>query len=188
MSTKKAHSAVVQALDEVLVALDGLEQSDQLWVLQTVWSRLGIASAPAPAAGSMARGLPAPTPISAMPASTDPKTFIRQKAPINDVQRVACLAYFLTHVRGTPHFKSRDIAALNTDAAGPRINMSRAVNNAANQNHYLAPAGGGKKQITSRGEDVVNALPDQEAVRAADVDSRPVKRKRTGVKKASRKD
>ncbi len=30
---------------------------------------------------------------------------------------------------------------------------------------FLSQAGGGKKQITSIGEDIVNALPDQEAVK-----------------------
>ena len=47
-----------------------------------------------------------------------PKEFLFQKQPKTDVERVACLAYYLTHYRGTPHFKTVDISKLNTEAAG----------------------------------------------------------------------
>ena len=45
-------------------------------------------------------------------------------------------------------------------------NASFAARNAVN-NQYLAPAGGGKKQISPRGEAIVKALPDRIAVAAA---------------------
>src|SRR5579863_777343 len=49
--------------------------------------------------------------------SISPKEFLRQKQPRTDVERVACLAYYLTHYRDTPYFKTLDISQLNTEAA-----------------------------------------------------------------------
>jgi hypothetical protein len=42
-------------------------------------------------------------------AGTTIKQFIAQKRPENLYQRVACLAYYLTHASNTPHFKTKDI-------------------------------------------------------------------------------
>ncbi len=90
-----------------------------------------------------------------------------QKRPLTDVERVTCLAFYLAHVRSTPHFKTSDITALNTEAAQLAFsNASYAIAN-AESSHYVTKAGKrGQKQITSFGEKVVNALPDREAVKA----------------------
>ncbi len=97
-----------------------------------------------------------------------PKQFIALKKPGTDVERITCLAYYITHSRDTLHFKTNDLTALNTEAAGLRFsNASQAANNAMNQNGYLAQAGKGSRQITPRGEAVVEGLPDREAVNAA---------------------
>jgi hypothetical protein len=45
------------------------------------------------------------------------KDFIFEKNPATEVERMACLAYYLTHFKDTPHFKTVDITHLNTDAA-----------------------------------------------------------------------
>jgi hypothetical protein len=95
-----------------------------------------------------------------------PKQFIAAKRPSTDVERIACLAYYLTHDRKTPHFKTNDLTALNTEAAAPKFsNASAAAQNALNQNRYLAQAGKGRRQITPLGESVVQALPDRDAVK-----------------------
>jgi hypothetical protein len=97
-----------------------------------------------------------------------PREFISQKKPEALVERVACLAYYLTRYRGISHFKTSDIVALNTEAAAHRFgNPSRDVDNADRHNGYLVSAGNGKKQLTVRGEAVFEALPDREAVRSA---------------------
>src|SRR3989442_956207 len=96
-----------------------------------------------------------------------PKHFLKAKLPKTDVQRVACLAFYLTHARNQPQFDTEAITKLNTEALGTRLsNPSAAVNNATNQNRFFAPVGNGHKQITDLCEDVVNALPDQEAVKS----------------------
>ena len=113
-----------------------------------------------------------------------PKEFMVQKAPMTDVERVACLAYYLTHYRGTPHFKTRDISDLNTEAAQRRFsNTAFAVTNATNGG-YLVPSVKGCKQISAAGEQCVQALPDRDAVREAQDRLKPRKStKRTNKKK-----
>jgi hypothetical protein len=94
------------------------------------------------------------------------KQFIASKKPSNDVQQIACLAYYLTHFKDKPHFKTIDLTNLNIEAAARKIsNPSRASDNAARTSHFLAQAGKGNRQITTLGEEVVAALPDQEKVK-----------------------
>jgi hypothetical protein len=186
MATKRL-SAEIQALSDVLAALDDLDdEKEKAWVLETASNRIGVQLGVGLRASSIGSGA-APSRSGGSGSHATPKDFMRDKSPKNDVQRVACLAFYLTYLRETPHFKARDLAALNTEAAGPKINMSRAVNNAQNQNRYLAVAGSGNKQITDVGEDVVNALPNQEAVKAAEEDKRPRRRKKKAGKKPAKK-
>ena len=46
-----------------------------------------------------------------------PKEFLLEKQPRTDVERIACLAFYLTHYRDTPHFKTLELSKLNTEAA-----------------------------------------------------------------------
>lgn len=95
------------------------------------------------------------------------KEFIRDKHPVTDGDRVTCLAYYLTHYRDTPHFKTIDISSLNTEAAQPKLsNASVAVENAT-RDGYLVAGTKGNKQISSAGEKYVELLPDREAAREA---------------------
>lgn len=99
--------------------------------------------------------------------SPSPKQFLFEKQPQTDVERIACLAYYLTHFRDTPHFKTLDLAKLNTEAAQPKFsNTAYAANNAANSG-YLAPATKSTRQISAAGEQFVMALPDRTAAKAA---------------------
>lgn len=95
-----------------------------------------------------------------------PKEFLIDKEPRTDVERVACLAYYLTHYLNTPHFKTLDISKLNTEAAHPKFsNPTVAVDNATKLK-FLVPAAKGMKQIGALGEQFVRALPDREAAKA----------------------
>lgn len=119
----------------------------------------------------------------------EPKAFLAAKNPQTDVERATVLAYYLSHARGERHFKTRDLTDLNTEAAGQRFsNTSVAVNNAIRQNGYLAPGPKGTRQITARGDEVVETLPDREAL-AAILAAQPKRRrrKRTTKKTAKRK-
>lgn len=98
-------------------------------------------------------------------AEISPKDFLFQKQPQTDVDRVASLAYYLTHYRNTRHFKTIDISLLNTEAAQVKFsNAAYAVANAANAG-LLVPAGKGAKQLSAQGERYVEALPDRSAAK-----------------------
>jgi len=99
--------------------------------------------------------------------TVDPKTFMAAKRSMSDVERITCLAYYLSRYRGATQYKTRELTDLNTEAFQPRFsNPAVAARNAVTQ-QYLSLAGGGRKQITTRGEAVVRALPDREKVKKA---------------------
>lgn len=118
-----------------------------------------------------------------------PKAFMVARRPTTDMERVTCLAYFLTHARNTTSFKTKELTDLNMEAAQPRLsNPSATARNAVGYG-FLAPAGGGRKQITPRGEALVKALPDREKVKAAldEYQIRKKPRKRTARKRTVKK-
>jgi hypothetical protein len=95
------------------------------------------------------------------------KEFLLEKQPKTDVERIACLAYYLTHYRGSPHFKTTDLSMLNTEAAQPKFaNTTYSSNNAVKMG-YLVPSTKGQRQLSAIGERFVRALPDREAAKAA---------------------
>lgn len=110
--------------------------------------------------------------------SPTPKAFIMEKRPQTAVERVACLAYYLTHYRDNPHFKTADISMLNTEAAQLKFpNAAQAVNDATKQN-YIHSVSKGQKQLSAIGEVFVEALPDREAAKMAMRDAQPKKKKK----------
>lgn len=112
---------------------------------------------------------------------------MRSKDPKSDLQRIAALAYYLTHGKNMPAFKTRDLTTANTDAKGPKFHLPRAVGNAARAKcGFLSAVGGGKKQLTAYGEEIVEALPNQETVSELEAKYKKGKR-RSGRKKSSKK-
>jgi len=164
----------VDALTTILGVLKQLDADAQKRVLNSVQTFLGLAPDSTtlirpsdqlpPRIGSVAAPEEAPGSFSTdRPLSA--KEFIRDKHPQSDVERVACLAYYLTHYRDTPHFKTIDISALNTESAQPKFsNTSVAVDNATKQG-YLVAATKGNKQLSALGERYVELLPDREGAR-----------------------
>jgi|ERR1039457_5354666 hypothetical protein len=159
----------------ILHALESFDVEQRRFVLKTVTDRLGLPPAQdynpgkggAPAAEDRTQlgttqVVSNEGPLNGQTA----KQFLKSKSPKQDGLRIACLAYYLTHVKNQPHFKTLDLTKLNTEAAGTKLsNPSMAVSNATTQNNFLAPVGKGNKQITALGEEVVEALPDEEAVK-----------------------
>jgi hypothetical protein len=80
-----------------------------------------------------------------------------------DIERIACLAFYLTHFRDTPHFKTLDLAKLNTEAAQIKFSNAAYATDNATKAGFLAPSAKAQKQITAWGEQFVTALPDREA-------------------------
>ena len=102
-----------------------------------------------------------------------PKEFLLDKKPQLNVEKIACLAYYLTHFREQPHFNTKDLIQLNNEAAQKAFsNTSVAISNAMNGG-YLVYASKGQKQLSAYGELFVQALPDREAAKAAMQQNKP---------------
>lgn len=93
------------------------------------------------------------------------KHFLSEKNPQTDVERVACLAFYLARYRAMPHIKTKDITELNKESAHRSFsNTAVAVDNATKAG-YLVPSIKGSKQISAYGERFVEALPDRDAAK-----------------------
>lgn len=181
MSSRSASSerAMVQKFLDLMAPLDDAER---LRVLRTVATYFDL-----PLAGAGSSGPSMSQPISGRSGKIgrepvfsghqpiSPKEFLRQKEPKTDVERAMCLAYYLAHFRDAPHFKTADIAKLNTEAAQRKFaNTAYTINNAATTGYFVA-APAGQKQLSSMGEQYVEALPDRQAAKAVVERSRPRK-------------
>jgi len=168
----------LEVVTQVLAALEPLEADARERVIRTVSTFFGIS----PSRGGLGSTVPDRQPSSITPGgfsedrSLSPKEFILQKQPKTDVERVAALAYYLTHYRDTPFFKTLDISKLNTEAAQMKFaNAANAVDNATKQG-YLVPGTRGNKQLSATGELFVNALPERDAARQIMSNARPRRR------------
>lgn len=165
MSSTNDFEKELEALKQIFSILEPLSDEQRKFVLKTAAERFGLVIPKnqnfEDSADLDDNKVEAKKQFSEM----SPKEFMKIKKPDSDVLRVACLAYYLTYVRNQSAFKSEEIASLNTEAAYQNFgNPLKTVNNAMTRSHFLAPAGGGKKQITAHGEDIVNALPDLEKI------------------------
>ncbi len=156
----------VDALGKALSAVGNLDEAGQKFVVRSMVDRLGLnmtAVVPQTAAGQQAGTAPSGM-LPQHSGTVEPKHFMDQKKPTKDIERVACLAYYLTHYRSLPHFKTADITKMNTDAAQTALsNTSVAVSNAERAGYITQAGKHAHKQITAYGEKLVSALPDQEA-------------------------
>jgi hypothetical protein len=163
----------VEALSTIVGVLKQLEPNVQRRVLESVQAFLGISTQPHPHAHGGHKPQPGAPSFSSIATdfsrdrTLSPKEFLRDKHPVTDADRVTCLAYYLAHYRDTPHFKTVDISALNTEAAQPKFsNASVALDNAT-RDGYLVAAARATKQISAAGEKYVELLPDRDAAREA---------------------
>ena len=160
------------ALNRVIGALQPLDDEARRRIIDSAVTFLGIRGGfsssfqHSPAISSAPGTSAAHAPFSENPQMS-PKEFLREKQPRTDVERIACLAYYLTHYRGTPHFKTIDLSLLNTEAAQPKFaNAANSANNAVKMG-YLVPSTKGQRQLSAIGERFVQALPDRDAAKAA---------------------
>jgi hypothetical protein len=159
----------IDAMQKALEALGGLSTDEQARVISWLSMKLGLGGAPVvpPKVGAQApQGARQPTGADEIPTA---KAFFVAKRPQSDVERIACLAYYLTHYMNTVEFKTKQLSELNKkEAAQPNFsNAGRSVDHATAQNQFLTKSGAGKKRLTSRGEALVDALPGRAKVKEA---------------------
>lgn len=160
----------LKALRSIIDALHPMDAEARQRILESVATFLQIDRQT-----QRAGGVPSIGPVPRSDVGTDysddtsisPKEFVFEKQPRTDVERVACLAFYLTHYRSTPHFKTIDLSKLNTEAAQPKFaNTAYSANNAVKLG-YLVQAARGQKQLSAVGERFILALPDREAAKTA---------------------
>jgi hypothetical protein len=169
---------VYEALRLVLDKFEGLSQDERRRVLESVATFYAITPIGAQhgfvAAGTKQESSSSQQrPAFSSDLALSPKEFLMEKQPRTDVERVACLAYYLTHFRDQPHFKTLDLTQLNTEAAQPKFSNAAYSTNNAVKTRYLVPSTKGHRQLSAVGEQFVLALPDREAAKAAMASMRP---------------
>ena len=174
-STETRQTSVVLA--DIILSMDALEPAERDRVLTTLMAyyRGGRNDAPSAHISTMSES-PSPRVLPFGHAEVDPKAFLKEKGPKTDVERVACLAFYLAHHRDLPYFKTQDLTKLNTEAAQPKFsNASYAAANAVKLG-YLAAGPKGQRQISAFGEEFVTALPDRDAAKEVASSMRPKRR------------
>ena len=92
-----------------------------------------------------------------------PKQFMLGKQPKTNVERLACLGYYLTHHRDMPQFRTIDLSKLNTEAAQRKFaNAADTAKDAIRANYFVAAPKKGHRQLSAEGEQAIAALPDHE--------------------------
>ncbi len=171
--TSNESSKELDVFQQIVSGLSSLAEDNRVRVLESAITFLKIDIGHRPFQSSRQAGIqitevdPLPSPHHATGAGPTPKEFLIEKEPRTDIERVACLAYFLTHYRNAPHFKTLDISKLNTEAAQQKFtNAAQTVKNTCTKG-FIVQVARGKKQISAVGEQFVRALPDRETAQLA---------------------
>jgi hypothetical protein len=165
-----------ESLRRIIECLRGQDDEGKIRLLKSAITFLrldgafGVRQSVATSASSAVQppaGLSAPDSGSSFSTRTEmsPKQFLIEKQPANDIERVACLAYYLTHFRSMPEFKTLDISKLNTEAAQPKFSNPSVPVDSATRRGYIVTTSGWNKQLGALGEQFVQALPDREAAK-----------------------
>ena len=183
--TEKADA--LKAHGEIVSCLQKFDEDDQKHILDMVcrWFNVPIESKMPIKSYVTEPDPPEDSPVGTFSQKSDltPKEFLIEKNPQTNVERVACLAYYLNHYRETPSFKTLDISKLNTEAAQQKLsNAADALNHSAASGFVVASTKGAK-QISAMGEQFVLALPDRDAAKKIRQKMKPKKRKKSVAKK-----
>ena len=187
MANKESEKKLA-AFNSIVALIEDFDSDSQRHVLAQVASWLdvgspGSSSGVAIATGTAQAERPRRALAFSLPDSTSPKEFLLEKAPQTNVERIACLAYYLTHHREMPHFKTLEISKLNTEAAQPKFSNASYTARDATTAGLLVSGSKGTKQISAMGEQFVLALPDRESAKSVLERMKPRRRRKTAPKK-----
>ena len=161
--------SIYAIVEKVIQDLLPLDPYNRLRVYRTVGTFFGFEESFPKVAGNVDGRVPANTTREPQFSSSEkptPKEFLLEKRPNTNIDRVACLAYYLAHYRDTRQFKTIDINKLNTEAAQPKLtNPSFTVNDAVKQSILVQAQKRGMKQLSALGEQFVETLPDHDAAK-----------------------
>ena len=163
-------------VSDIVSSLKGLDEGTQTHILRTVqtWLRLDLGGEGVPNSFGAVPTAPdmeptGPQDLTAgglfsarhpMPA----KQFLLEKEPRTDIERLSCLAYYLTHFQDTPQFKTIDLSRLNTEAAQRKFtNAAATAKNAVRDGFFVPALRKGHRQLSPMAEQYVEALPDHDA-------------------------
>ena len=154
--------------DEVAKKLLPLDQYSRLRVYRTLGTLFDLEESYPKVAGNVDSRVPANFSREPQFSSSEkptPKKFLIEKRPNTNVERVACLAYYMAHYRDMREFKTIDINKLNTEAAQTKLSNPSHVIRDAVRAGYLTAATKDTKQLSADGERYVEALPDRNAAK-----------------------
>ncbi len=174
----------LEIFNSIVNALNGLDNEAKKRTLQSVITFLNLDINFASSYSNLIEGPKKQNDVSfSQNRDMSAKEFLREKLPQTDVERIACLAYYLTHYRGMQFFKTLDLSALNTEAAQPKFsNAAVAVSNAIRAG-LVVQGSKGSNQLSAAGEVFVQALPDREAARLSVKNMRVRKRNKKSSSK-----
>lgn len=188
-------SLAFRTVSQIIEQLEALSKDDREHVVRTVstWFRIGTHLPSQSLKASTENQDPSPTAHLNTPsdekfsnrAIQSVKDFIFEKDPVTESERLACLAFYLTHYLETPSFKTVDLSRLNTEAAQRKMsNPAVAAGNATRDGFFVQATKVGHKQLSAMGERFVQLLPDREA--ASKVRQKmSTRRKKSGAKTSS---
>src|SRR2546426_3009215 len=190
MTTKKADREL-EALQTIIEAFQAVPENRRLQVLQYIATRFELSFAPSSSPETRDRPIQAGTggtsanQQAGLIAGETIDKFLARKKPKTNYQAIAALAYYLKHAESVHEFSMKEIEAANTRARRPRIgNLSQDMSDAERYSHFVTSGTtSGMKQITTLGEEVVEALPDQKLVRDITRTHKGKKRRRAQAKR-----
>ena len=179
--------SIYAVVDKVIQDLLRLDQHGRLRVYRTVGTFFGFEDSYPKVAGNVDSRVSAN--VSREPqfssSKETPKEFLLRKRPNTNIERVACLAYYLAHYRDIRQFNTIDINKLNTEAAQTKLsNPSHVIRDAVRSGYLVAAATKDMKQLSADGEKYVEALPDRNAAKEVKPQSSRRSRKRTSTNRA----
>jgi hypothetical protein len=186
--TTSTSAAQVTAVSKIHAHLLPLDDTARVRVLQAVSALLGSPGLAATTAQPPGNDLAGPQNAmgqSGVGNANNIQAFCKAKKPTDTYQRLACLAYYLERVENKIDISVKELIKANVDARQADIsNASAFLAKATGRHGYFTKAPHGKKRLSSRGEAIVEALPNQEAVKATLKDNpMPKKGGRTAKKR-----